>query len=366
MVGLAAVRAGAPGGGGLGGGAVGGGGGGGGRGPGGARSAAINLTVSAPQAAGFLSVDATAGAGTSTTNYARGQTVTNLVLSRLTSSGTMTIVNRSVGSVHVTADVEGYVTASGTLRQWASPAPTRILDTRVGTTSNPVRTALAANASLTVRVAGVSGSPVPAGAVGAAVNLTVTSPKSAGYLSVDAGAATGTSATTFVTSQTVADLVVSRLSSSGTLTIVNHSAGTIHVIADVEGYLAASGTSNQWVSVTPTRLVDTRVGTATNPVRTAVAAEATLTVRVAGVAGSPVPAGATVAVLNLTAVSPQKPGFLTADSTSGGGTSTANFTPGRTVANLVLSRVAADGTVRVVNHSAGTVQLVVDVQGYLH
>jgi hypothetical protein len=333
--------------------------------PAGARSAAVNLTVSSPQATGFLSVDATAGAGTSTTNYARGQTVTNLVLSRLTSSGTMTIVNHSVGTVHVTADVEGYVTASGTLHQWVSPAPTRILDTRVGTTSNPTRTALAPNGSLTVRVAGVSGSPVPVGAVGAAINLTVTSPRAAGYLSVDAGAATGTSATTFVTSQTVADLVVSRLSSGGTLTIVNHSAGSIHVIADVEGYLAASGTSNQWVSVTPTRLVDTRVGTATNSVRTALAAEAALTVRVA-VPGSPVPAGATAAVLNVTVVSPQKPGFLTADSTSGGGTSTANFTPGRTVANLVLSRVAADGTVRVVNHSAGTVQLVVDVQAYLH
>ncbi|WP_147067879.1 glycoside hydrolase domain-containing protein, partial [Terrabacter aerolatus] len=42
--------------------------------------------------------------------------------------------------------------------------PTRILDTRYGTTTNPVRTALAAGASLTVKVAGAAGSPVPAGA----------------------------------------------------------------------------------------------------------------------------------------------------------------------------------------------------------
>ncbi|WP_323102318.1 hypothetical protein, partial [Intrasporangium sp. YIM S08009] len=142
--------------------------------------------------------------------------------------------------------------------------------------------------------------------------------------------------------------------------------GTVHVVADVEGYLAATGTSNQWVSTTPVRLVDTRSGTATNSVRTALAANAALKVRVAGVSGSPVPAGATVAVLNLTVASPQKPGFLTADASADGGTSTANFSTGQTVANLVLTRLASDGTATIVNHSAGTVHVIVDAQGYLH
>src|SRR6478736_6000894 len=116
--------------------------------------------------------------------------------------------------------------------------PTRLLDTRVGTTANPVRTAIPAGASLTI---------------------------------------------------------------AGTLTIVNHSAGTVQVIADVTGYLTTSGTSQRWTSTTPTRLLDTRVGTTSNPVRTAIAAGASLTIKVAGVTGSPVPAGATAAAINLTA-----------------------------------------------------------------
>jgi len=77
-----------------------------------------------------------------------------------------------------------------------------------------------------------------------------------------------------------------------------------------------------------------------------------------------VPAGVSAVALNLTVTQPQAPGFLTADSVSSGGTSTANFAPGQTVANLAVSRVAADGTVTVVNHSLGTVQVVADVEGY--
>jgi hypothetical protein len=36
---------------------------------------------------------------------------------------------------------------------------------------------------------------------------------------------------------TVANLLVGRLTSAGTVTVVNHSAGTVHLIADVTGYL---------------------------------------------------------------------------------------------------------------------------------
>ncbi|MGO4363511.1 hypothetical protein, partial [Terrabacter sp. RAF57] len=129
--------------------------------------------------------------GSSTANFAAGQTVANLLVGRLTTSGTLTIVNHSAGTVQVIADVTGYLTTSGTSQRWTSTTPTRLLDTRVGTTSNPVRTAIAAGASLTIKVAGVTGSPVPAGATAAAINLTATSPRAAGFLSADSTATTG-------------------------------------------------------------------------------------------------------------------------------------------------------------------------------
>ncbi|WP_344111868.1 hypothetical protein, partial [Terrabacter aerolatus] len=58
-------------------------------------------------------------------------------------------------------------------------------------------------------------------------------------------------------------------------------------------------------------------------------------------------------------------GFLSADSTATTGSSTANFAPGQTVANLVVGRLSSAGTLTVVNHSKGTVHVVADVTGYL-
>jgi hypothetical protein len=245
-------------------------------------------------------------------------------------------------------------------------APVRLLDTRAGTAANPVKVALAPWSSMTVKEAGVTGSPVPSGATSAAINLTATAPTAAGFLTADSSPSGGTSTANFSAGKTVANLVITRLATNGTMTIVNHSGGSVHVIADVEGYLTASGSTTQWVSPAPVRLLDTRSGTATNPVKVALAPGASLTVKVAGVAGSPVPAGATSAAVNLTATAPQRAGFLTADSTSSGGTSTANFTAGQTVANLVITRLASNGTMTIVNHSYGTVQVIADVEGYLH
>ena len=333
--------------------------------PAGATGATINLTATAPQTAGFLSADSTATTGSSTANFAAGQTAANLLVGRLSPTGTLTIVNHSKGTVHVVADVTGYLTTSGTSHRWTSTTPTRLLDTRYGTKTNPVRTALAAGASLTIKVAGVSGSPVPVGATVAAVNLTATGPKTAGFLSADATATPGSSTANFAVGQTVANLLVGRLASTGTLTIVNHSKGTVHVIADVTGYATTASTSNQWATSTPTRLLDTRYGTRTNPVRSALAAGASLTVKVAGVSGSPVPAGAKAATINLTATEPKTAGFLSADSTAVTGSSTANFAVGQTVANLVVGRLTSTGTLTIVNHSKGTVHVVADVTGYL-
>ena len=121
---------------------------------------------------------------------------------------------------------------------------------------------------------------------------------------------------------------------------------------------------SHYTPVDPVRLLDTRVGTATNPVRTAVPAGGTVKVAVAGISGSPVPAGATAVALNVTVTAPQTAGFVSAANTVPNGSSTLNFVVGQTVANLVISKIAPDGTVSIYNGSGGTVQLIADVQGY--
>jgi hypothetical protein len=332
--------------------------------PSGATSATVNLMVVSPTAAGWLSADSAAG-GTWTSDFVAGQTRSTLVVSRLGTDGTMRVVNHSRGTVQLVADVQAYVSSAGTLRQWVAPAPARIVDTRYGTSSNAVRTAVAANGAITVRVAGVSGSPVPAGAVAAALNVTVTGSRAAGFVSVDA-ATSAFPTTSFATGQTIANLTVARLSSSGTATIVNHSRSTVHVIVDVQGYLAATGSTNQWVTGAPVRILDTRYGTATNPTRTALAAGASLTVRVAGLNGSPVPAGASAALLGVTVSLPPKAGYVTVDAAAGARTASIWFAAGRSAPGLAVTRLASNGTVVVTNHSTAAVNVVMDARGYLH
>jgi hypothetical protein len=119
----------------------------------------------------------------------------------------------------------------------------------------------------------------------------------------------------------------------------------------------------RYTPVDPVRLLDTRVGSAANPVRTAVPAGGTLKLAVAGISGSPVPAGATAVALNVTVTAPQTAGYVSAAAAVPNGSSSLNFVAGQTVANLVISKIAPDGTVSIYNGSDGTVQLIADLQG---
>jgi hypothetical protein len=72
------------------------------------------------------------------------------------------------------------------------------------------------------------------------MNVTVTAPAAAGFLAVYPGTATypGTSTLSFHAGQTRADNAAVGLAtdSSGTFRVLNGSAGSAHVIVDVNGY----------------------------------------------------------------------------------------------------------------------------------
>jgi hypothetical protein len=204
---------------------------------------------------------------------------------------------------------------------------------------------------------------VPAGATAVALNVTVTAPRTAGFVSAAAAVPNGSSSLNFVAGQTVSNMVISKIAPDGTVSIYNGSGGTVQLVADVQGY-DTPATAGNYHTLSPVRLLDTRVGTATNPVRNAVPALGTIKVAVAGISGSPVPAGATAVALNVTVTAPRTAGFVSAAAAVPNGSSSLNFVAGQTVANLVISKIAPDGTVSIYNGSGGTVQLVADVQGY--
>jgi len=330
--------------------------------PAGATSAYANLTVTSPTGNGYLSVSPD-GSTSSAINFTAGRTLPNLSLVRLRPDGTTTVTNHSSGTVQVILDVQAAVRPGTSGSLWSSVTPTRVADTRSGAPANTRAVALAAGSSTRFRIAGVSGSPVPAGAKAAALNLTVTQPARAGYLAVGGATTSTVSNVNFLAGQSIANLAVVQLAADGTVLVHNGSSGTIQVVIDVQGYAASSGRTSSPVS--PERLVDTRVGAPSNPLKVHLSGGASVTVRVADVIGSPVPAGVVAATLNLTVVTPTASGQLGVSPTGTTRSSVANFTRGSTVASLATAALSSAGTVVITNQSAGTLDLVVDVQGFV-
>ena len=77
------------------------------------------------------------------------------------------------------------------------------------------------------------------------------------------------------------------------------------------------------------------------------------------------PAGASAAVLNVTAVDPTENGYLTVfpEGTTQPVVSNLNFAPKEIVANLVTVPLSAAGGISIYNF-AGSTDVVVDVEGY--
>ena len=139
--------------------------------------------------------------------------------------------NRSSGSAHLIADVAGYYLPGNptTTGAFKAVGPTRILDTR---NASPAAT----DGSVSFQVAGARG--VPAGALAAVFNLTVTSSKSFGFVTAypSGSLRPNSSNLNFSTGQTVPNLVSVPLGSDGKVTLFNRSGGSAQLIVDLAGY----------------------------------------------------------------------------------------------------------------------------------
>ena len=204
----------------------------------GVSAAALTVTAVSPHRAGHVDVypDGRARPTASTVNFPAGRTVANLAVTAVGSGGYVDLYNASPGTVQLVADVTGYyragtATATGA---FTPTVPTRLLDTRTGRGA-PAQP-LAAGRTITLHISGTAG--VPSGATSATVNLTVTAPQGDGYLTTYPAGSTppATSNINFTANQTVANLTTTRLTGNGDITIANHAAAPVQVIADLTGY----------------------------------------------------------------------------------------------------------------------------------
>ena len=123
--------------------------------------------------------------------------------------------------------------------------PTRLLDTRTGLGAPAAK--VAAGTSIGLQVSGRAG--IPSGGVGTAVlNVTVTAPATAGYLTNYPSGATrpGSRSVSYTTAGTVSELVPARLGTDGRVRL--YTSATTHLVADVVGWYPTTG---HLVSVTP-------------------------------------------------------------------------------------------------------------------
>jgi hypothetical protein len=166
-------------------------------------------------------------------NFTAGQITANLVVVPLSASGSIAVTN-ATGATDVAVDVEGYY-APGTGSTYTPVSPTRICDTRSGSSTACTGNPPGKSGTLGVGVTGNAG--VPTGATAVTINVTAITPTAAGYLTAWSGAGTVplSSNVNFVAGQVVATLVTVPLSSSGSIGLFNFS-GTTNVAIDVEGY----------------------------------------------------------------------------------------------------------------------------------
>lgn len=316
----------------------------------------LNLTVTAPTRAGFISVRAPGGElGSSSVNFVANETVPNVVMTKV-HGGVVRLVNRSGGTVHLLADLQGVYGRRGS--GFKALDPTRVLDTRTGA-------ALAAKGERRLDLSG----RLPADATAVILNVTVTQPTAAGVLTVyPSGSATPLASNlNFVARQTIPNLVVVPVV-AGKIMIRNASSGTTHVIADLAGYFGstASGADQTYVPWEG-RIADSRDNSgwlrvvSPGPFQARAEGGAPLCVNWCGSRNVPVTAG----VLNLTVTAPKAAGVLTAypRGTARPTASNVNFVAGETASNLAVAK-AAGGYVNVVNNSSGTAHLVADQSGY--
>jgi hypothetical protein len=145
--------------------------------------------------------------------------------------------------------------------------------------------------------------------------------------------------------------------------------GNTDVIVDVQGYVGDNTNSftraGLFNPLSPLRDLDTRTGLGIGGTPAKLVGGNQIDLMVTSLSGVPAAAGVAAVVLNVTAVYPSAPGFLTVWPT--GATrplaSNLNFVAGQVVPNRVVVKVGTGGKVSIYSPS-GTVDVLADVNGW--
>jgi len=365
-----------------------------------ATAVVLNLTEVNGTAASLLTVypSGTTKPNASNLNFLAHTVIANLVTVTLGPGGKVNIFN-ALGSVNVLADVEGYFEPqpSTDVQGLFHPiAPIRVCDTRTTAPANGCKThgIVVGGAPMVVNVTAGGAMPSDGTAEAAILNLTGVAGSASTFLSVFPTSSNGScqynasnppkiSNLNLLALAVQANRVMVKLGPAttggpATSVCVYAAVGKINVLLDANGWYGgatapATPLGYQYQAVAPSRICDTRVGSASCP-RALIGAAVSRLIGVAGHGGVPPSGGATtvVAVIaNLTAVVPSAATFLTlypANLTSRPQASDLNANAGVTLPNLAVVQLdttgdAHDGEIYLYN-SVGSVNAIIDIEGW--
>jgi hypothetical protein len=268
------------------------------------------------------------------------------------------------GYAGATGSIQMTITVSDPTGDWYHPTtPARVQDSRPsGPQVGPYSTPWAAGTTRSVQVAGTAG--VPSDATAVTLNVTVTNPTGASYLTVwpTGQSRPLASSLNWTPGRTIANAVTVGVGTGGKISVFN-AAGTTDVIIDVVGSFRA-GTGATFHPTVPARIQDSRPsGPQVGPYATPWGTATTRVVQAGSNAG--VPGNAHAVLLNVTVTNPTGASYLTVWPTGQSRplASSLNWTPGLTIPNAATVRLGTVGRISVFN-AAGSVDVIADVAGW--
>ena len=336
--------------------------------PEGATSASLNVVAVLPDGPGFLTVypcDEDRPVPAASVNYGGGDVRPNAVLTKLSAAGTVCVF--ALRATDLVVDVNGtFPGGSG----FVSVNPARLYESRVGPDLSTFdgesegEGRLLDGETVEFTVAGRGG--IPEGAVAASLNVVAVLPDGPGFLTVypcDEDRPVPAASVNYDGGDVQPNAVLTKLSATGTVCVFALRATDL--VVDVNGaFVAGTG----FASVNPLRLLETRIG----PDLTTFDGESegegrlldgeTAEFQVAG--RGVIPDGAVAASLNVVAVLPDGPGFLTVypcDEDRPVPAASVNYDGGDVRPNAVLTKLSATGTVCI--YTLRGTDIVVDVNG---
>jgi alpha-tubulin suppressor-like RCC1 family protein len=327
----------------------------------------LNVTAVFPEDLGFLTVYPCTPQPpqASHVNYFPGDVAPNSVLAKVSDQGTVCVF--TLATTDIVIDVTGYVPVGG------APVPlepARLVETRSGpletTVDGQFQGVGRATPGSTVKFKVWDRGGVPTKTEAVYLNVTAVFPDAPGFLTVYPCSATvpEVSNVNYFPGDVVPNAVLASVSTDGFVCV--YSSASADIIADVNAYLPPGGNR---VSIEPARCADTRSDGKTFDGlfqgAGMIQAGGTYAITIGGRCN--IASDASAAYLNVTAVFPEAPGFLTVwpCDEPRPDTSNVNYAAGEVRPNSVLSKVSLDNQGQICVFSLATTHIIVDANGYV-